>query len=83
METQYSVTSAIQEQAAKLIENGDKEEAISLLTSYSNQQAKWWHEAWKGLGDELISKYMHGNIDMRTSQPTEWWQKNVVEAGLK
>ena len=83
MATQYTVTSAIQNEAAKMVKEGDKEGAVALLTQYSCQQANWWQNAWKDLGDQLISKYMHGNTNMKTSKPTEWWQKNVVEAGLK
>lgn len=83
MKTQYAVTDAVQNQAAKLIKNGDKDAAVALLTQYANSQANWWFDEWKDLGDELISKYMHSNTSMKTSKPTEWWQKNVVEAGLK
>ncbi len=83
MEKQYAVTFAVQNQAAKMIKNGQKEEAIDLLTTYSSQQAVKWHEDWKDLGDELISTYMHGNKNMRTAAPTQWWQENVVNKGLQ
>lgn len=83
MKTQYAVTDAVQNQAAKLIKDGDKDAAVALLTQYANSQANWWFDEWKDLGNELISKYMFGNTNMKTSKPTEWWQKNVVEAGLK
>lgn len=83
MSKQYAVTFAVQNQAAKMIKNGQKDEAIELLTTYSSQQANKWFSNWKDLGAELISTYMHGNKNMKTAAPTQWWQENVVNAGLK
>ncbi len=80
MTTQYDVTFAIQNQAAKMIKNGNKEGAVDLITSYASQQAVDWQNTWIDLSNELISTYMHTNKDMRGATVTDWWQQNVIDA---
>lgn len=80
---QYDTTFAIQNAAAKMIAEGDKEGAVELLTSYSANQAKMWHELYKDLAVDLESKYWNERVGMRTGGVTEWWQKNVIDAGIK
>ena len=80
---QYETTFAIQNAAAKLVNEGDTEAAIALLTSYSENQAKMWHELYKDLSVKLETKYWNERVGMRTGGVTEWWQKNVIDAGIK
>ena len=80
---QYLALSLIQNAAAKMINNGDKEGAIDLLTSYSTAQANMWLNTWKDLQNDLITKYMHTNTNMKVSTPTAWWTENVKNKGLK
>lgn len=83
MAEQYAEVPEIQKEASALIENGKNDEAIALLTSYSCDQANEWFELWDGLADMLTAKYMHGNVNMSSATPTEWWTENVVNKGLK
>ena len=80
MAAQYVSTKAIQQAAARLVEEGKEDLAIDLLTTYSCAQAESWHEEWKDLADQLISTYMHGNRNMRSPSVPEWW-KAAVQAG--
>ena len=56
MEKQYDVTFAIQNQAAKMIKNGQKEAAIDLLTTYANGQAEMWFDLYDELSEYLLSR---------------------------
>ena len=80
MAAQYVSTKAIQQAAARLVEEGKEDLAIDLLTTYSCAQAESWHEEWKDLADQLISTYMHGNRNMKSPSVPEWW-KAAVQAG--
>lgn len=77
--TQYEVTNAVQNQAAKMIKEGDRDGAIDLLTTYSTQQANMWFDTWKELADKLISRYMFSNIDMNSATPTQAWKDFVAQ----
>ncbi len=83
LQNEYKLTNAVQEVAAAMVNAGNTDGAIELLTIYQNEMADIWHETWKDLAKELISTYMHTNINMRTSAVTPWWQENVVDKGLK
>ena len=77
MSTQYDTTFAVQNQAAKMIKNGQKDAAVALLTTFANAQAKMWAGEWKELTGELITKYMLGAVYMntRTAQYTDFWKE--------
>ena len=84
MAAQYEVTSAIQDQAAKLIKLGEKDKAVALLTNYANSQARMWKSVWDELTGELIAKYMFGGVNMGTwgLQYTDFWNAlNASEWG--
>ena len=85
MADQYVATKAIQQAAAEMVENGESELAVDLLTAYSTAQANTWHELWKDLSDELISTYMHGNKNMSTPDTPAWWDAAVAagDAAIK
>ena len=85
MADQYVATKAIQQAAAEMVENGESELAVDLLTAYSTAQANTWHDLWKDLSDELISTYMHGNKNMSTPDTPAWWDAAVAagDAAIK
>ena len=85
MTDQYVATKAIQQAAAEMVENGESELAVDLLTAYSTAQANTWHDLWKDLSDELISTYMHGNKNMSTPDTPAWWDAAVAagDAAIK
>lgn len=56
MADQYEVTAAIQNQAAKMIKNGDRQGALDLLTMYSDQQAKMWFDIYDQLPTQLLDR---------------------------
>ena len=74
---QYDITFAIQNQAAKMIKNGQKEAALELLTTYSNQQANMWFETYDDLAKTLISNYMLGAVKGSTwgIPYTDFWNE--------
>ena len=76
MARQYNITFAIQNQAEKMINNGQKEAAVNLLTNFANSQARMWKGEWDELTGELITKYMLGAVNMntRTAQYTDFWK---------
>jgi Dipeptidase len=83
MAKQYQNTALIQNMAAKMVKDGNKDAAIDLLTAYSTQQSLSWFADWKALKNQLTTTYMHSNKNMKTQKATEWWQENVTAKGLK
>ena len=81
MEAQYEATFAIQNQAAKMIKNGQRDEAIKLLTTYANYQAEMWFDLYGDLSEELLARYVVGRVNMKSSPALhkDWW-KEVVSA---
>ena len=70
---QYETVAAKQAAAAALVEAGQTEEAIELLTNYAYNNAIEWHEYWTELGDELYGTYMFNRIDMKQAKYPQWW----------
>ena len=81
MDAQYEATFAIQNQAAKMIKNGQRDEAIKLLTTYANYQAEMWFDLYGDLSTELLARYVVGRVNMKSSPAlhADWW-KEVVSA---
>jgi len=78
MDEQYEITFALQNTAAKLIAEGQKDVAIQLLTDYSYQQAEMWNELYKDLTTQLLARYATGRTLFKTSATpngTAWWNK--------
>ena len=77
METQYEVTFAVQNQAAKMIKNGQKDAAIDLLTTYANGQAEMWFDIYDELSEYMLSRYVVGRVEMKKAPilHPEWWSK--------
>lgn len=77
MTEQFDVTFAVQNQAAKMIKSGQTEEAVELLTNYSNQQSLMWFDTYDALADTLLSNYMLGAVKGNTwgLQYTDFWKE--------
>ena len=81
MADQYDTTFAVQNQAAKMIKNGDIDGAKELITAYSDGQAKMWFDIYGELSTQLLARYAIGRVNMTrpTTPDPEWW-KSVVSA---
>lgn len=79
MATQYIAAEQIQKTAAALIEAGNKDAAIELITSYAYNNAEDWHKYWLEFGDELYGTYMFNRIDMVQAPYSDWW-KGILES---
>ncbi len=76
MAVQYDMTFALQNQVAKMIKNGQKGDAVDLLTNFANQQANMWQKTYKDLTGTLITRYMLGAVDMGTRLTyTDFWNE--------
>lgn len=77
MAKQYDVTSAVQNFAAKMIKEGNTEEAVDLLTMYTAQQSIMWNNTYDKLGDDLFAKYTLNRVNMRNPVASDWWSEHV------
>ena len=48
--------------ALKMLEAGNRAQAVSALTEFSNKRAQSLFDQWKNLGDKMLVKYMDGNV---------------------
>jgi dipeptidase len=61
--------------------------AIDFLTDYSVKQGKMVHKRWKKLGEDLLVKYLDGNVKTPQNQvthpgyPEDWYRRIVEEKG--
>ncbi len=74
------------ENVALELYNEDPEEAIAYLTDYSVKQGDYTVQRWRKLGEQLLVKYIDGNVkvDGELTQPgysEEWYEKVVNETG--
>lgn len=74
MDMIYDLTEAIQEEAARLIENGKEETAKNLITNFAYDTATNWFDSWIGLGDELVGKYMWGHKNFSTQAYSPYYK---------
>ncbi len=81
MEAQFEATFAVQNKAAKMIKNGQRDEAIDMLTKYANDQATMWFNLYGELSEQLVARYVVGRVNMKSSPAlhADWW-KEVVTA---
>ena len=77
----YEQTAMIQEVAGKMIEEGNKDAAVAMLTAFANSTATEWHELYKSLDSELRSELMFGCVDMKVQTDPQWWT-DIVNANL-
>lgn len=81
MTEQFETTFAIQNVAANMVNNGNRDAAIALLTTYQNGQFNMWFDLYADLAHELLARYANGRINFQAVKATnpEWWNK-VVDA---
>ena len=77
---QYETVASVQKAAAALVEAGNSEAAVELLTSYACNNAEDWYEYWLELGDELYSTYMFDRVDMNEAKYPDWWTQILDNA---
>ena len=79
MTKQFAQTAAIQEVAASLIGMGKTEEAVEMLTNYSNMQSKMWFNTYSELTETLLTNYMLGAVKFKTNnlQYTDFWKSLI------
>ena len=73
MAEQYKTVADMQAAAAALVEAGNSEAAIELLTNYAYNNAIDWHNYWLEFGDELYGTYMFNRVDMKSAPYPQWW----------
>ena len=69
------MTFAVQNQATKMIKNGQRDAAIDLLTSYADQQANMWFDLYKDLQVQLLARYATNRVLFKNAATPdkEWW----------
>ncbi len=73
MSTQFRATYLIQDGAAKLWNQGEKEEAIDLVSLFAYDSAVSWNTLWLNFGDHLLGNYALGYRNFTTTgYPEEW-----------
>ena len=55
MDLQYDVVANLQEVAAQLIEAGNEEAALKMISDYAYYNAVDWHDRWLAFGDKLLA----------------------------
>lgn len=83
MAEQYETVASIQDAATALVNAGNTEAAITLLTNYANENAIDWHNYWLEFGDELYGTYMFNRVDMKSAPWPEWWNEIMENAPIR
>ncbi len=83
MATQYEEVAALQVEAAAMVEAGDSEGAVAMLTEYACANAEEWFEIWLDLGDELMSDVMWQSINMSHPGYSDWYTEIMNSASMK
>lgn len=78
MAAQYETVEQIQAAAAALIDAGNRDAAVELLTEYAYNNAVEWHDYWQEFGDELYGTYLFNRVDMKKTPYPEWWE-NILD----
>lgn len=73
MDGQYATVDALQEVAARMIREGNKEAAMKMISDYAYYNAIDWHDRWLALGDQLLKTFMWGRINFSTPRASQWW----------
>lgn len=74
------------EKVALEIHKEDPQKAITYLTDYSVKQGDYTVQRWKKLGEQLLVKYIDGNVKVNGEliQPgysEDWYRKIIEETG--
>jgi len=80
MAEQYKTVADIQAAATALVEAGNSDAAIELITNYAYDNAIDWHNYWLEFGDELYGTYMFNRIDMNEAEYPQWWADILANA---
>lgn len=80
MAEQYETVKSMQAAAAALVEAGNTDAAIELLTNYAYDNAVEWHNYWLEFGDELYGTYMFNRVDMKQAPYPQWWKDILAGA---
>lgn len=83
MDVQYEEVAALQEELAKMIEDGKRDEAVAQLTEYACTNAEEWYDMWLNLGDELMGDLMWGIVGMKNPGYSDWYKTALKDAGIK
>lgn len=85
MDEQYVKVPEIQAQAAQLIKDGKRDEALKLITDYACENAEKNFATWLKLGDELQGDLMWDIVNMKNPGYSDWWkeQLDIEHAPLK
>lgn len=87
LEGQFLANQAGIEQQALKLYKGSPEEARGYLTEYSTQQGDLVHARWRKLGEQLMVKYIDGNVRDEQGKvnhpaaPATWYRRIAKETG--
>ncbi|MEF9896269.1 MAG: peptidase C69, partial [Clostridia bacterium] len=71
MGAQYDYVALLQEQAGAMIQGGNTDAAVKLLTDYACANAQSWYDLWLDLGDELLGDLMWGYVGYSRPEMSE------------
>lgn len=74
MAEQYEEVEKMQNAVAALVDAGQSDIAVEMLTDYAYNNAEDWYAYWLDLGDQLYSTYMFDRINMNSAPYSDWWQ---------
>ena len=83
MDPQYAVVDNLQEVAAQLIEAGQEEAALKMISDYAYNNAVDWHDRWLAFGDQLLATFMWGRINFSTPRASSWWTGIMNSAPMR
>ncbi|HHT15146.1 MAG: dipeptidase [Christensenellales bacterium] len=87
MANQVEEVSQLQEKWAKMIADGQRDEAVAELTKYANESAEAWFADWLALGDELVWKLVWNRVNqdgrITGGGYSDWYKTIMEEAPLK
>lgn len=80
MDDQYKKVEELQAEAAKMIKDGKRDEAVAMLTDYACANAETRFADWLKLGDELYGDLMWGIVNMKNPGYSDWY-KGILNSG--
>jgi dipeptidase len=89
LEGQFLADQGDIEKAALELYKSSPEQARAYLTDYSSQQGSKVHTRWRKLGEQLLVKYIDGNVRDESGKvnhpkyPDSWYRTIVKDAGPK
>jgi hypothetical protein len=89
LEGQFLADQADIEKAALELYKSSPEQARAYLTAYSTQQGDKVHTRWRKLGEQLLVKYIDGNVRDESGKvnhpkyPESWYRHIVRDTGAR